>query len=128
MPVAARRVLVVVVGVVVLTGFFAVATRPRVVAGYERSEDGTVVQVELTCGSLAAGGGLEEVGEPTGVEVPQDEGLDREPGLKCPDEGPVWQAALLIAGVLLVSGVIWAWLAVGQRPDDGRGHPGASPR
>lgn len=112
MPVVARRALVVLVGLAVLAGLVLVATRPREVAGYRRAADGTVEQVALTCGSLAAGGGVEEVGAPTGAEVPQDEGLDAEPGTKCPEEGVVWQAALLIVGVLVVGGIAWAWLAV----------------
>ena len=115
MGVAVRRALVVVVGLVVLTGFFVVATLPREVAGYRRADDGAVEQVALTCGSLARGGGLQEVGGPTGVEVPQDEALDVDPGLKCPEEGPIWQAALLIVGLVLVGGLLWAWLAVGRR-------------
>lgn len=116
MGVAARRAVVVVVGLAVLTGFFFVATLPREVAGYRRTADGTVEQVAITCGSLAAGGGLEQVGGPTGVEVPQDEDLDVTPGLKCPEEGPIWQAALLTIGVVLAGGLVWAWLAVGRRP------------
>ena len=116
MPVAARRALVVLGGLVLLAGLLLVATRPREVAGYRRGADGTVEQVALTCGSLAAGGGVEEVGEPTGVDVPQDEALDVEPGLKCPEEGIVWQAALLVVAVVLVGGVVWAWMAVGRSP------------
>ena len=118
---AFRRALVVVAGLAVLAGLALLATRPREVAGYRRAADGTVEQVALTCGSLAAGGGVEEVGQPTGVEVPQDEALDIDPGLKCPEEGVVWQAALLIVAVLVVGGTVWAWMAVARdRPLGGR--------
>lgn len=126
MPLALRRGLVLVGGLALIAGLLLVATRPREVAGYRRGADGTVEQVALTCGSLAAGGGLEEVGEPTGVEVPQDEALDVDPGLKCPEEGVVWQAALLIVGVVVVGGVVWAWMAVG-RPGPSGGTTASGP-
>src|SRR5690606_33161880 len=88
------RVAVVVIGLLVLAGMALAATRERTVSGYELADDGRVVQVRLTCGSILEGGGVVEVGAPTGIEVPQDERLEEDPGLDCPEEGATWQAGL----------------------------------
>ena len=114
----AARAAVVVVGVLVLFGLFVAATSSRQVAGYRLTDDGVVEQVALTCRSLSEGGGLGSVGEPTGAEVPQDLGLEVEPGLRCPEEGPVWQAALLIGAVVVLGATVWGVQAIGARDDD----------
>lgn len=111
--------LAVVAGVLVLLGLLAlVATSERRFAGFT-TDDGRVVQVEITCGSLLAGGGLVEVGDPTGVEVPQDEGLEDDPGTECPIDAPVWRFGLALAGILVVAGGLWIWQRLGPRKGPG---------
>lgn len=114
MPLPAARAVVVVVGLAALALLGVVGTQPRQLAGYQ-VVDGEVVQVSLECASLLAGGGLDQVGAPTGVDVPQDEGLEDDPGLACPEEGPLWIAVLGTAAVLVVGAVIWAWGYLGHR-------------
>lgn len=104
------RRLAVLAGVLALLGLLSlIATSERRFAGYTTDEAGEVVQVEFTCGSLLAGGGLVDVGDPTGVEVPQDLGLQDDPGIECPEDAPVWKFGLALAGILVVAAVVWGW-------------------
>lgn len=114
MGVGAARAAIVAIGVAVLVGLAWIGTRPRELAGYE-VRGGEVVQVPLTCESILAGGGLEAVGEPTGVEVPQDAGLEDSPGLTCPEDGPVWIGVFAVSAVLVVGATAWGWGYVGHR-------------
>jgi hypothetical protein len=111
-PSTGGRVAVVVVAALVLVGLVLVGTRARTVAGFA-VVDGRVEQVAVTCGSLLAGGGVEDVGGPTGVEVPQDEGLEVDPGVSCPEDGAVWQVGIGMAAVLVVGAAAWAWQLLG---------------
>lgn len=112
------RVVAVVVGAALLGLLFLIATNDRSVVAYQRTEEGTTVQVPLECAGIVEGGGLVRAGEPRDVEPPEGV-VVLEPGddltQACPQEGPVWFGVLGLLAVLVGGGTVWVVLWLGRR-------------